>query len=91
MERYDENIVRLLGAYLTGRLDEEGRKVLEAWCGEDARNRAFSSRCAGMGRLLGRIRFMLRWMRKGRSAVSWSGFGGGKGVWGNVSCVMPPC
>ena len=41
MERYDENIVRLLEAYLTGRLDEEGRKVLEAWCGEDARNRAF--------------------------------------------------
>ena len=29
MERYDENIVRLLEAYLTGRLDEEGRKVLE--------------------------------------------------------------
>ncbi len=44
MKVYNEHIVRLMEAYLTGKLDEEGRKELDAWCEASEKNRKFFAR-----------------------------------------------
>ena len=41
MKIYDEYVIRLMEAYLTGKLDDAGRKELEAWCGACEKNRKF--------------------------------------------------
>ena len=44
MKIYDEYVIRLMEAYLTGKLDDAGRKELEAWCGACEKNRKFFER-----------------------------------------------
>ena len=44
MQDYNEHIVRLMEAYLTGKLDEEGRRELDAWCEASEKNRKFFAR-----------------------------------------------
>ena len=44
MKRYDEHIIDLIKAHLTGELNADGREALDAWRAEDARNRAFFER-----------------------------------------------
>ena len=44
MKVYNEHIVRLMEAYLTGKLDEEGRRELDAWCEASEKNRKFFAR-----------------------------------------------
>ena len=44
MKIYDEYVIRLMEAYLTGKLDDAGRKEWEAWCGACEKNRKFFER-----------------------------------------------
>ena len=44
MKRYNEHIIQRIKEYLTGVLDPKGRKALESWHKQDARNREFFER-----------------------------------------------
>lgn len=79
MKIYDEYVIRLMEAYLTGKLDDAGRKELEAWCGACEKNRKFLNGCAGRTGLPGRCRCSGGGRGEGFQAFSETHHGDGSG------------
>lgn len=79
MKIYDEYVIRLMEAYLTGKLDDAGRKELEAWCGACEKNRKFFERVCREDRIAGRCRCMRRWTGRRLSGIFRNASGDGSG------------